>query len=153
MYIATYAEWLWAEHEFGVTPAQIFQDIYDGIPADSPFWTVVIGDPGVDLLFDGAVYVRGAMTLQALRTEVGDAAFWTIMRGWASSKSGGNGTTPEFIALAEQVSGEQLDALFNSWLFTPAKPALTSTLTMSRTAQHAAAWLQDVQRRLPQGRY
>jgi aminopeptidase N len=150
---ATYAEWLWAEHEFGVTPAQIFQDIYDGIPADSPFWTVVIGDPGVDLLFDGAVYVRGAMTLQALRTEVGDAAFWTIMRGWASSKSGGNGTTPEFIALAEQVSGEQLDALFNSWLFTPAKPALTSTLTMSRTAQHAAAWLQDVQRRLPQGRY
>jgi hypothetical protein len=91
---ATYAEWLWAEHEFGVTPGEIFQEIYDAIPANDPFWTVVIGDPGVDLLFDGAVYVRGAMTLQALRNEVGDDAFWAIIRGWASSKSRSNGTTP-----------------------------------------------------------
>jgi aminopeptidase N len=152
---ATYAEWLWAEHEFGVTPAEIFQEIYDAIPADSPFWSVVIGDPGVDLLFDGAVYVRGAMTLQALRNEVGDDAFWAIIRGWASSKTRGNGTTPEFIALAERVSGQQLDDLFTAWLFTPTKPALSPALSMGRaTAQwHAATWLQDVQRRLPGGRY
>ena len=69
---ATYAEWLWEEHEGRATPQEIFQATYDAIPADDPFWSVVIGDPGVDLLFDGAVYVRGAMTLQALRNEVGD---------------------------------------------------------------------------------
>ena len=97
--------------------------------------------------------MRGAMTLQALRNEVGDDAFWTIMRGWASGKSGGNGTTPEFIALAEQVSGQQLDDLFNAWLFTPAKPALAPALTMSRTTPRAADWLRDVERRLPLGRY
>ena len=28
------------------------------IPADDPFWTVIIGDPGPDLLFDIAVYYR-----------------------------------------------------------------------------------------------
>ena len=150
---ATYAEWLWAEHEFGVTPGEIFQEIYDAIPANDPFWTVVIGDPGVDLLFDGAVYVRGAMTLQALRNEVGDDAFWAIIRGWASSKSRSNGTTPEFIALAEQVSGQQLDNLFAAWLFTPTKPTLPSTLSVGLARQRAATWLQDLQRRLPQGRY
>ena len=120
---ATYAEWLWEDHEGRATPQQTFQASYDEIPADDPFWAVVIGDPGVDLLFDNAVYVRGAMTLQALRNEVGHDAFWEIIRGWAASKSGGNGTTEEFIAYAEDVSGQQLDDLFETWLYTPQKPA------------------------------
>ena len=83
---ATYAEWLWAEHEGQATPQQIFEETYAAIPAEDPFWSVVIGDPGMDLLFDGAVYVRGAMTLQALRNEVGDNAFWQIIRGWADNQ-------------------------------------------------------------------
>ena len=120
---ATYAEWLWEDHEGRATPQQTFQASYDEIPADDPFWAVVIGDPGVDLLFDNAVYVRGAMTLQALRNEVGHDAFWEIIRGWAATKSGGNGTTEEFIAYAEDVSGQQLDDLFETWLYTPEKPA------------------------------
>jgi aminopeptidase N len=124
---ATYAEWLWEEHEGRATPQEIFDATYAGIPADDPFWSVVIGDPGVDLLFDNAVYVRGAMALQALRNEVGDDAFFDILQTWAASKSGGNGTTPEFIALAERLSGQQLDALFRTWLFTPSKPAAPSS--------------------------
>ena len=43
---ATYAEWLWAEHEGQATPQEIFQATYDAIPADDAFWDVVIGDPG-----------------------------------------------------------------------------------------------------------
>jgi aminopeptidase N len=119
---ATYAEWLWEEHEGRGTPQEIFQATYDAIPADDEFWSVVIGDPTVELLFHDAVYVRGAMTLQALRNEVGDDTFFEIIREWAASKSGGNGTTPEFIALAEQISGQQLDDVFNTWLFTGSKP-------------------------------
>jgi aminopeptidase N len=84
---------------------------------------------------------------------VGDDVFWTIMRGWASSKSRGNGTTPEFIALAEQVSGQQLDDLFTAWLFTPTKPALPSLLSLRLGSRPGVTWLQDVQRRLQQGRY
>jgi aminopeptidase N len=120
---ATYAEWLWEEYEGRGTPASIAQASYDAIPASDPFWAVVIGDPGVDHLFDFAVYLRGAMTLQALRSEVGDTAFWRIVRTWARRNSGGHGTTPEFIALAERISGQQLDDLFDTWLFTAGKPA------------------------------
>ena len=90
---ATYAEWLWEEREGRGTPQEIFQATYDDIPEDNAFWSVVIGNPGVDLLFDDAVYVRGAMTLQALRNEVGDDAFFEILQTWAASKSGGNGIT------------------------------------------------------------
>ena len=52
------------------------------------------------------------MTLQALRNEVGDRAFFRVLRTWARTGDG-NGTTAEFIALAEQVSGQQLDGLFD----------------------------------------
>ena len=90
---ATYAEWLWAEHEGRRRRRRSSRPPTTAIPADDPFWAVVIGDPGVDMLFDNAVYVRGAMTLQALRNEVGDDAFFEIVAQWAPSKSGGNGTT------------------------------------------------------------
>jgi aminopeptidase N len=68
------------------------------------------------------VYNRGAMTLHALRLEVGDEAFFGILRRWAQSRAGGNVTTPQFIRLAERISGQDLGALFETWLFTAAKP-------------------------------
>ena len=118
---ATYAEWLWSEHE-GLGTAQEIFDSLAGIPADDSFWALTIGDPGPDALFDGAVYDRGAMTLQALRVEIGDAAFFRLLRRWTTSRAGDNVATPEFIALAERISGQELDAFFATWLFTPAKP-------------------------------
>ena len=151
---ATYAEWLWEEHLGNATPQEIFLATYDAIPADDPFWDVVIGDPGVDLLFHDAVYVRGAMTLQVLRNEVGDANFFAILQEWASSHSGGHGTTLEFMALAEQISGQQLDALFNTWLFTAGKPVLPAAEgATARAAAPGASWVDEMQARLSLGRY
>jgi aminopeptidase N len=34
----------------------------------------------------------------------------------------GNGTTEQFIALSERVSGRDLGPFFRIWLYTPAKP-------------------------------
>ena len=79
---ATYAEWLWSGHEGSGTPRRTFEAIWKAIGGDSSFWRIVIGDPGVDDLFDGAVYIRGAMTLQALRNRIGDDAFWTTLHLW-----------------------------------------------------------------------
>jgi hypothetical protein len=78
---------------------------------------------------------RGAMTLQVLRNQVGDRDLFRILRTWAQRKAGGNGTTGQFIALAERISGEQLDALFDAWLFTPAKPALPTAMATGATAR------------------
>jgi aminopeptidase N len=135
---ATYAEWLWSEREGLGTTQEVFDALYNGIPEDDPLWDVVIGDPGVQLLFDNAVYVRGAMTLQVLRNQVGDQDFFRILRAWAAKKAGGNGTTRQFIALAERISGQQLDALFDLWLFTAGKPALDTATATGTTARASA---------------
>jgi hypothetical protein len=134
---ATYAEWLWSERE-GLGTAQEIFDSVAGIPADDPFWALTIGDPGPDRLFDGAVYDRGAMTLHALRLEVGDEAFFRILRRWARSRAGGNVATPQFIRLAERISGRDLGAFFGIWLFTAAKPEGIEPASASLQARAAA---------------
>ena len=119
---ATYAEWLWSGHVGDGTPRQFLRDVYDSIGPDHPFWRIVIGDPGPDDLFHGAVYTRGAMTLQALRNRIGDVAFWSTLEAWIETNGFGTGTTEELIALAEQASGQELEDFFDTWLFEPRKP-------------------------------
>jgi len=118
---ATYASWLWSEHEGQGTAEQIFES-YAGIPADDEFWSAPTADPGVDDLFGAAVYDRGALALHALRLEVGDATFFRILKTWAAKHKYGNVSTSQFTALAEKVSGRDLDAFFKTWLYTGAKP-------------------------------
>ena len=136
---ATYAEWLWGEREGLGTTQEVFDSLYQEIPADDPFWDVVVGDPGIPFLFHGAVYVRGAMTLQVLRNEVGDRDFFRILRTWAARRAGANGTTGQFIALAERISGKQLDQLFETWLFTTGKPVLPAATATGKVRTPPAA--------------
>lgn len=73
-------------------------------------------------MFGFSVYVRGAMTLQALRDRVGDKAFFTILRTWTAEHRHSTATTPQFTALAERVSGQRLTTLFETWLRSETKP-------------------------------
>jgi hypothetical protein len=128
---ATFAEWLRSEQQGGPSTAEIFDLYYNGIPAEHPFWSVVIGDPGPDALLDIAVYWRGAMAVQVLRETVGDDAFFRILQTWTSEKAHGNGSIDEFLTLAEKISGADLDALFHTWLYTGAKPAGAESVARS----------------------
>jgi aminopeptidase N len=118
---ATYSEWLWDEHQGGPTPQQRFDAVMSRA-ASSPFWTVPPGDPGAEDLFAGAVYDRGAATLQALRVKIGDRDFYTLLRHWATRNEDSNVSTADLVRLAERISGQQLDAFFDVWLYTPGKP-------------------------------
>ena len=132
---ATYAEWLWSERE-GLGSAQEIFDLFYSIPEDDPFWALTIGDPGPGSLFDFPNYARGAMTLHQLRLEVGDKDFFRILRRWARSHAGGNVTTAQFIRLAERVSDQNLNALFNRWLFKPTKPNLPDGVASSLSSMN-----------------
>ena len=63
------------------------------------------------------------MTLQALREKLGDTIFFRIMRDWAQQHRFGNVTTPQFIGLAQQLSGQDLTRFFDTWLYQPGKPS------------------------------
>jgi aminopeptidase N len=120
---ATWSEWIWSEHEGQTSAAETFKQLYQTSADDTAFWTPPPGAPGsLALLFDGTIYDRGGMTLEALREKVGDAVFFRIMRDWAHDNRFGNVTTPQFIALAERLSRRDLTRFFDVWLYRPGKP-------------------------------
>ncbi|MEU4217894.1 M1 family metallopeptidase [Actinoplanes sp. NPDC026623] len=114
---ATYGEWLWQEHQGERTVQESFDRAYASFD-----WTVPTGDPGVDNLFGDAVYLRGAMTVQALRHAIGDDAFFALLKSWPAEHRDGNVTTEDFIAAAEKASGRDLGDFFEAWLFGDRKP-------------------------------
>jgi aminopeptidase N len=118
---ATYASWMWAEENGGLTAQQAFANWY--APArTAAYWALPIGDPGPLGLFATQVYNRGAGTLHALRVKVGDEAFFAATREWIARYDDGTGTTDDFIAVFEEESGQDLSAFFDTWLFAPEKP-------------------------------
>ena len=118
---ATYLSWLWREHRDLTTAEDEFDEVMS-IPDDDEFWDVVIADPGATGLFVDPVYDRGAATLHALREKIGDEAFLAGAREWVSRYNDGTATTEDFIAMYEEVSGQELGVFFDVWLYTPEKP-------------------------------
>ena len=109
---ASYAEMLWFEasrpdYDIDADAESRRATIDDGGP---------IVDPGVDRWFGNSVYQRGGLALHALRRTVGDDDFFEILQQWVADNGGENVTTDDFIALAEDVSGQDLGDFFDAWL-------------------------------------
>jgi aminopeptidase N len=124
---ATFSEWIWDEFHEG-PPAQEVFDERCSVPEDTEegqelWFPAPAALEEASQLFHRPVYDRGAMTLQALRNEVGEREFLRILRRWYAENRYGNVTTADFIALSERVAGRQLDDLFAAWLYDEGRPS------------------------------
>lgn len=123
--LATYLEWLYDERTGKAPAAQTADQIYRALaeaPDAEAFWRVPPADPGVSELFSEPVYSRGGMAVQAIRTAIGDSAFFALLRAWTSERAGGNASVADFLATAERVSGIELDDVAREWLSEPDRP-------------------------------
>ncbi|MEZ4867593.1 MAG: M1 family metallopeptidase [Caldilineaceae bacterium] len=119
----TYAEWLWIEKRQG---AAAMRRRIEQIYAHTPGLDLPPATPTVETLYDNSVYYRGALTLYALRLHLGDERFFQLLHSYYERYRGGYATTADFIALAEEVSGEDLTAFFQAWLYDDKLPPLPS---------------------------
>ena len=90
----------------------------------------VVGEPVVsykanlyDLLNDNN-YEKGAWVLHMLRFELGERDFAETIRQFYGRHRYGTVLTEDFRAVAEEVSGRDLDWFFDQWLFRPGHPRL-----------------------------
>ncbi len=121
---ATFAEWLWIAHSTGTSLHSQFETAYSVPDSNDAYWNPPAGNPsGPAEIFDGTIYERGGMTLEALREKIGSHDFFKILRRWTSAHRHANGTTAEFENLAETVSGHDLSQFFSIWLDQAGKPA------------------------------
>ena len=117
--LATWAEWLWRSQRSAgarVSLSESFAEAYEG-----PVAKRLANPPGAPTsakeLFATTVYVRGALTVEALHRTVGTAAMKQIFKTWTSRYGYGNASTEQFIAVAEEVSGQDLEQFFDEWLY------------------------------------
>lgn len=121
---ATWVEWFYAERHGGRSARQMFERLYAIPAADTRFWDPPSGHPGqAKNIFATSTYLRGGMTMEALRMKVGTRTLLRILRLWAAEHSYGNARIPEFVALAEEVSGRPVGPLLRRWLYGRGKPA------------------------------
>lgn len=114
---ATYAQWLWTDHAGlqsldEVAATTLAGETPEGGPVRRP-----------DELFGTVSYDEGALVLHALRSTVGDDAFFEGLRAWVREHRGGAGTTDQFVATMERVSGEDLDSFVGAWIDATDLPA------------------------------
>jgi aminopeptidase N len=119
---ASWSSWFYAARRGGPSTDQQFTGSYRNLRTAREFWSLEIGDPGARRLFDGAVYTRGAMAVEALRNVVGNRDFLRVLRTWVRIRGDGNGSIHGFHRLAERVSDRQLDHLFKVWLYSDHRP-------------------------------
>lgn len=123
---ASYMEHAWAAAHGGPSVAKWLKRTHAAWKQSPGFWDVDLTDPGRDRIFDWAVYERGAMALAALRGKMPRArAFDRLLRTWATDKRHSTARVGEFIALAEDVAGQDLDRFFRVWLKAPRPPKAT----------------------------
>ncbi|RMI09276.1 M1 family metallopeptidase [Cellulomonas triticagri] len=119
---ACYAEWLWEEEAGGRTAdaqARAVRTRLRGLPQD-----LVIGDPGRDAMFDDRLYKRGALTVHALRLEVGDDAFFDLLRAWTARHRHGSVSTGAFARCVADVTGLSPEPLLDAWVDSAPLPDL-----------------------------
>jgi aminopeptidase N len=119
---ASYAEWLWIERIAGAQERdRIIDETYRQLDIRAP--PPPGAPPRADLFNDG-VYRRGGLTLHALRLRVGDDTFFKILRAYAERYRHSTASTADFLAVAEEVGEQDLDALFDGWLYAKKLPEM-----------------------------
>lgn len=67
---------------------------------------------------------KGALLLDALRTELGDDRFFDLMKQWHAANTTKTVTTASFIAAAEKSAGKPLQTFFAAWLDSRGLPGI-----------------------------
>ena len=117
---ATYAQWMWLDHVGLQTldeAASFALDTRQSQPGNPT------AAPSDEELFGFNSYDGGALVLEALRRTVGDDAFFETLQRWVVDNEGTSRRTADFIALAEDVAGQELTEVFDDWLFAARVPA------------------------------
>jgi aminopeptidase N len=117
---AAYAEWLWNSQNDAEALA-VAARAYQESSFDTQF---PVAQPSPANIYTVKSYYGGALVLQALREEVGETTFFAILRTYAERYRYSHAGTGEFIALAQEVSGQDLKSFFDGWLYQPVLPKL-----------------------------
>lgn len=128
---ATYGEHLWVDKRLGWQQACDYVDTaYHQyyLNYENSAGPQTIYNPSFSNYFAPPSYEKAASVLHMLRLKIGNTNFFQLLQQWFSTYSGGNGITAEFQAMAEQISGQDLDQFFAQWIYGSGVPSAEYSL-------------------------
>lgn len=129
---ASYGEAIYAESVGGLTGYQSYMNNFMSTARIARGSIYVQDISTVANIFSGSrTYAKGATVLHMLRGIVGDDVFFRILRTYAASPTLAYQTavTEDFQAIAQQVSGQNLDYFFKQWIYGEGCPMYQATLS------------------------
>ena len=90
-------------------------------------------------------YQKASWVLHMLRNKLGDTVFWNGVRTYYAKYMNGNASTPDFIAVMESTSNQNLQQFFKQWLYTPLHPRLRITWKTDNTNHGPQLHIQQLQ--------
>ena len=115
-----YLGWLWIEKSRGPEALQTMVKRIASYDLDFPPAAPATAHD----LDNDSIYFRAPMAIHALRMRLGDERFFQLLHTFYARYQGGNASTADFIAVAEEVSGEDLTEFFQAWLYDDKLPPL-----------------------------
>ncbi len=120
---ATYFAALWLEHADG-------RDAFDwnelraarGI-VNSGLRYSVVPQNGQDENAYGFIYNKGGWTVHMVREQLGDPRFWKAIQHYTKKFSYRNATTSDFVEAIAESTGQDLEWLFDQYVYKPGHPA------------------------------
>ncbi len=112
--VASYAAWMWNEDINDVDLDERWNHQMRHAAHDRDFWSspLVGMAPGDEFT---AVYDRGPLAVHALRRQMGDDAFFAMLKKWPALYGGHNATFDEFEKLASREAGTDLGPFIDAW--------------------------------------
>jgi len=119
---ASYASWLWKEKVDGSSLDPYWKQQMATVVDDVNFWRSPLVDMGAGEEFT-RVYDRGPLALHALRKEMGEDAFFAMLKGWPADFGGKNATFDDFETYASTFAGTDLGPFIDGWFRGTTVPA------------------------------
>jgi aminopeptidase N len=146
---ATYFEYLWLEHEYGRTTADIHLEqeylnySFERFFKDENLIRFFYSHR--DDMFDAHSYQKGAIILHMLRYTVGDVAFWSAMRLYLKEYEYQPVEIHNLRMAFEKVTGTDLNWFFNEWFLNKGIPELNIVYGYHSETEKATITIHQVQ--------
>ena len=129
----------------GTSTEQSYFNSWNNKASSSADWNIPPGaQTASNELYGYQTYTRSAQFWEALKISIGDDAFFALIKEWQTRFAGQSRTSADLKALAEELSGRDITALWNDWILEPGKPAWPDKLSVSLTATPPATEPLDI---------
>lgn len=116
-----YLQGMWEAEDEGIDVG-VLMDRWAKFEDDEREYAGPPGDYHPQRFGSGNIYYGPALMWHELREQIGDEAFFDVVREWPRSQENGTADREEYLTWVEERTGEELTAFFDAWLLSPTTP-------------------------------